>query len=420
MASHGLANCWQDSSSAMAKQNSPQPQSAQSQSAKSSQVKPEVVVLNWKTASHTVLDGKGGWFNEGRLTQLVIQSDFVNGQWRRPKNFTFKNWKLNGSIRVLGVGSSASKAVKESSFSLGHTERMQAAAPKDITLSGLKIKADEKIPLIVGPGATGVSLIDSRISGTSQSVAIYLDAESANNSIVNNIFKIKADRELIAVDGSRGNLIADNSFNRISWGGVYVYRNCGERGVVRHQEPVNNRITGNLFKLDTLKSYWQKNPKNGRQFEYRYGVWLGSREGSRAASYCGADKGFPFGSSVDNRDFANDNIVSGNRRIGSGTGYLLELDERFGLGGYNKFIKNDGRNNIVTSNRSVNSKAVRRSESSSAAVLAPDAPLDHRARGGFGLAEPSRLLDPSAGIERGCGCSLLGGFSEGGLLTGMA
>jgi hypothetical protein len=239
-----------------------------------SQPKPEVVVLNWKTASNSVLNGKGNWFNGGRLTQLVIQSKFTNGQWKRPQNFTFKNWKIKGSIRVLGVGSSASNAVKQSSFSLGHTRRMQAAAPTGITFSGLKIQAQEKFPLIVGPGATGVTLSNSHIAGTSQSVAIDLDAESANHSIVNNIVKLKAERELIAVDGSRGNLVAENKFKRLPWGGVYVYRNRGERGVARHQEPTRNKIINNTFNLDTLKSYWEKNPKNGRQLNIDTGFGL--------------------------------------------------------------------------------------------------------------------------------------------------
>jgi hypothetical protein len=403
------------------------------QSTKSSQ-KPEVVVLNWKTAGNTVLNGKGAWFNEGRPTQLVIQSDFVNGKWRRPTNFTFKNWKLNGSIRVLGAGSSASRPVKESSFSLGHTERMQAAAPTDITLSGLKIKADEKIPLIVGPGATNITLKDSKISGTSQSVAVYLDAESANNSIVNNTFKVRADRELIAVDGSRDNLIAGNQFKRIPWGGVYVYRNCGERGVVRHQEPTGNRIIDNVFNLDTLKSFWRKNPKNGRQFEYRYGVWLGSRDGTRRRNYCGADKGYPFGSSLDNGDFANDNIVSGNRRRGSSTGFLLELDERFGVAGYNKFIKDDGRNNQISANRSLDSKASRSQSRRSEARRSPSALLPSALLGGsaedgrldlqpgIGLGRPERnpLLNLSGMIQPRCGCSVPGGSSEPEALVAMA
>jgi len=394
-----------------------QSKAAQSKAANSSQ-KPEVVVLNWQTARNTVLNGKGAWFNEGRPTQLVIQSEFSNGQWRRPRNFAFTNWMINGSIRILGAGSSASKAVKQSSFSLGHTERMQAAAPTGITLAGLKIKADKKIPLIVGPGATNITLRDSTIAGRSQSVAIYLDAESANNVIQDNTFKLKADRELIAVDGAKGNLIAGNNFKRLPWGGVYVYRNCGERGVVRHQEPRNNQISDNIFNLKTLKSYWEKNPKNGRLFEYRYGVWLGSRQGGRPVGYCDADKGFPFGSSIDNRDFANDNIVSGNRRIGSSRGYLLKLDEDLGIGGYNKFVRDDGRNNRVTANRALDSKNWR-----------PEGPLptspDMKARIGIlpaGLsARDGRIQrSPLEALERSCGCGLLGGVGDAGLIPDLS
>jgi hypothetical protein len=41
-----------------------------------------------------------------------------------------------------------------------------------------------------------------------------------------------------------------------------------------------------------------------------YGIWLGSRQGRR--SYCEDDAGYPFGSSIDNRDFADHNAVRGN------------------------------------------------------------------------------------------------------------
>jgi hypothetical protein len=41
-----------------------------------------------------------------------------------------------------------------------------------------------------------------------------------------------------------------------------------------------------------------------------YGIWLGSRQGRR--SYCEDDAGYPFGSSIDNRDFADQNTLRGN------------------------------------------------------------------------------------------------------------
>ena len=42
-------------------------------------------------------------------------------------------------------------------------------------------------------------------------------------------------------------------------------------------------------------------------------LWLGSRGGAR--SYCGADDGHGFGSSVDNSDFADFNLVMGNQLL---------------------------------------------------------------------------------------------------------
>ena len=370
--------------------------------------KQQVVVLNWKQASNTTLNGNGRWFNGGRPTQLIIKSQFYKGEWRRPQNFEFTNWKLNGSIRILGAGSSASNAVKQSSFSLGHTERMQAAAPSGITLSNLQINAIGKIPLIVGPGSTQVALRNSTISGRSQSVGIYLDAESANNEIVNNTFSLKLDREVIAVDGSRQNVISSNTFARLPWGGVYVYRNCGERGVVRHQEPAENRILANTFNLNTLRSFWEKNPKNGRQFEYRYGIWLGSRE-SRPPSYCGADRGYSFGSSINNGDFANDNIINGNLRRGSSRGYLLKIDEGLGVGGYDKFIKDDGRNNQINKGPLGSMQARRRNwEDALGHALSP-----------AGSHAPSRndraLLAALPGGGSECGCSSMAAAEAMGL-----
>ncbi|MDD2461433.1 MAG: right-handed parallel beta-helix repeat-containing protein, partial [Kiritimatiellae bacterium] len=76
-----------------------------------------------------------------------------------------------------------------------------------------------------------------------------------------------------------------------------LYRNCGEGGTVRHQTPNGNILADNRFMTRGLALR-------------TYGIWLGSRNGRRA--YCGCDAGYPFGSSLDNRDFADDNTVTNN------------------------------------------------------------------------------------------------------------
>jgi len=187
--------------------------------------------------------------------------------------------------------------VRESSRREGHTARAQAATPRAILLEDLQIEADHRIPLYLGPGVTGVMVRNCTFTGWSASTTIYLDAESGGNRIEGCTFDVRSGREVMAVDGSATNAIVGNRFLQVDYGGIYLYRNCGEGGTVRHQTPQGNVIENNFFNMTDLRSG-------------SYGVWLGSRQGRR--SYCEDDVGYPFGSSIDNRDFADHNTVRGN------------------------------------------------------------------------------------------------------------
>ena len=260
-----------------------------------------------KTAYETVkviksIDCKGGVYNEGKVTELQILAD----------NITIRRCNINGSIRTVGLGHNGeAPGVKASSTRLGHTERAQAAAPKNTVLFAVTITGHGRIPLYLGPGTTRLTIYDSTIKGRSNSVALYLDAESGFNIIRNNTFDIvSASREIIAVDGSANNQLLTNTIKQAPNGGIYLYRNCGEGGTVRHQAPQNNLIAGNTI-----------NNTGG------YGIWLGSRNGGRL--YCKDDAGFPFGSSKDNGDFADNNTVKNNTFTGSA-----------------RTIEDDGKNNI--------------------------------------------------------------------------
>jgi hypothetical protein len=249
-------------------------------------------------ANGTVIDLRGGWFNEGKLSEIVIRSLRTREGLDGPERITIRNGRLRGSIRIFGLGRNGeAPRVRESSVREGHTERAQAAAPRQIVLENLQIEAEHRIPLYLGPGVTRVTAKDCRFTGWTVSTVVYLDAESADNTIENCTFDVRAAREVIAVDGSARNLIGGNRFLRAAFGGIYLYRNCGEGGTVRHQTPRENRIEGNTFDLSGLR------PGS-------YGIWLGSRQGRR--TYCEADAGYNFGSSADNRDFADDNTVTGN------------------------------------------------------------------------------------------------------------
>lgn len=263
---------------------------------------PKVSYETVKLQRSATIDCEGGAYNKGKVTELQILAD----------NVTIKRCKINGSIRTIGLGRNGeAPGVKASSVKTGHIERAQAAAPRGTVLYGLTITGHGRIPLYLGPGTTRLTMYDSTIKGRSDSVALYLDAESSFNIIRNNTIDIDgASREIIAVDGSANNQLLTNAIKQAPNGGIYLYRNCGEGGTVRHQAPQNNLIAGNTI-----------NNTGG------YGIWLGSRNGGRL--YCRDDAGFPFGSSKDDGDFADNNAVRDNTFTGSA-----------------RTIRNDGSNRI--------------------------------------------------------------------------
>ena len=245
-----------------------------------------------------VIDLQGGWLNEGKLTEMVIRSKDMEKGWDVPERITIRNGSIRGSIRIYGLGvNGEAPKVSESSRREGHTARAQAAAPRAILLEDLKIEADHRIPLYLSPGVTGVTVKNCTFTGWSASTTVYLDAESGGNRIEGCTFDVRSGREVMAVDGSATNTIVGNRFLQAGYGGIYLYRNCGEGGTVRHQTPQGNVIENNFFNMKDLRSG-------------SYGVRLGSRQGRR--SYCEDDAGYPFGSSIDNRDFADHNTVRGN------------------------------------------------------------------------------------------------------------
>jgi len=245
-----------------------------------------------------VIDLQGGWLNEGKLTEMVIRSKDMEKGWDVLERITIRNGSIRGSIRIYGLGVNGEAAkVRESSHHEGHTARAQAAAPRAILLEDLKIEADHRIPLYLGPGVTGVMVRNCTFTGWSVSTTVYLDAESGGNRIEGCTFNVRSGREVMAVDGSATNTIVGNRFLQVDYGGIYLYRNCGEGGTVRYQTPQGNVIENNFFSMKDLR-------------QGSYGVWLGSRQGRR--SYCEDDAGYPFGSSIDNHDFADHNTVRGN------------------------------------------------------------------------------------------------------------
>jgi hypothetical protein len=260
------------------------------------------VLLEGAEASGAGVDCRGGAIGRpgqaGGLDQptVAVWSRAGTTGWSVPRDVRLVDCTVHGNLRVWGLGRGDMDALRVSSRLADHTVRARAAGPSGLRLEAVTLVATETIPLYVGPGVTGVRMVGGGFRGRSVSTAVYLDAESAGAVIQGVDFDIDTGREQIAVDGSAGNRIVDNDFDLDGRGGVFLYRNCGEDGVIRHQTPSANVIAGNRFD----DAAWVR-PRP---------VVVGSREGRRR--YCGDDAGWPFGSSVDDGDRATGNVVAGN------------------------------------------------------------------------------------------------------------
>lgn len=267
------------------------------------------LILQGDQGSKVQINCQGGAIGRpgGNRKMLVIRSSYSkkHNTWLRPNNITIKNCKIYGGVHIYGSAPNGEgPLLRTSSRSEGHSQRTKSKAPYDIHFSNIEITTKGRIPLYLAPGVTKVTLENSKILGRSESVAMYLDAESAENVIKNNLISVETSkREQIAVDGSARNVIVGNRFTRLNHGGIYLYRNCGEGGNIRHQAPNNNLIANNFF---FYEKYHGSNPA----------VHLASRTGFLSTlgtilnvGFCHEDDGFDIGSSADDRDFAENNRV---------------------------------------------------------------------------------------------------------------
>lgn len=244
--------------------------------------------------------GRPGAVTTTRQPTIAIWSRRLAARhWSRPTDIRIENCVIHGAVRVWGMGADGGyDDLRASSRTAEHTATTQGAAPSHIALHRVTIVGTGSIPLYIGPGVTRLSLTHSTLTGRSDATALYLDAESADNRIENNTIAVATRREAVAVDGSARNRIMGNRFDLKGRPGVFLYRNCGERGVIRHQTPSDNQITDNIF--------------SGAARLRPQLVVVGAREGRR--SYCGADRGYPWGSSADDGDGATNNVVARNIR----------------------------------------------------------------------------------------------------------
>ena len=255
------------------------------------------------------IDGRPGNHNGLKMDTIQIRSVKSGGVWNRPERITIRDCQVFGRIHMTGMDQNFSE-FKASSWLFNYVSTVRTTSPRHVTLENMTITGLGRIPVYVGPGVTYFSLLDSEIKGVAE-MAIYLDAESGYNSIIDNYIHVDTDdREQMAIDASSQNRVLNNRFSGLEHVGIFLYRNCGQDFASRHTTPNNNTIANNLFYYD---SYTGPMPA----------VWIGARNRNRSniepnryipPGFCDNDDDESnFGSGVSDLDYARYNVVMQNR-----------------------------------------------------------------------------------------------------------
>ncbi len=237
-------------------------------------------------------------FDDEYIISVQSRVTWVNGErnYDPVENVTVKNCDVFGRIGVQG-----NRAYLDIDKTANAVQTLRAQAPDNITFDNIEVTTTSRVGIYVRRGVKRFKLKNSYLGGTSSAPALYLGAESTGAVITDNYFWMRgnqSDREQLAVDASDYNQIKRNTFKGLHRGGIYLYRNCGEGGEIRHTTPSHNEIEDNDF-------YYENYSGSNKAVD------VGSRGGTQG--YCNQDDGYPYGSSASDLDHATFNTVAYNR-----------------------------------------------------------------------------------------------------------
>jgi parallel beta-helix repeat protein len=239
-----------------------------------------------------ILDGKGvekiGIYinSEGRpLSNVVVKTCIV------------RNYKKSGVLITSGIPHYKRSNDHEINYSV---------SPTKVTLDHLNIQGSGGVGVFFHSYVTDSTLSNSTVS-LSKGAGIYLEQSSKKNTISNNLIEKNGEwhgpktgqREGLAIDSSAENLIRGNRFIDNWAGGVFLYKNCGEKfssgkSIIRWQPSDFNVIENNQF-------YGEK-----------VGIWVASRQSANLLkSDCG-DKSMDAEGKY-HQDYASNNKILNNK-----------------------------------------------------------------------------------------------------------
>lgn len=240
--------------------------------------------------NNAILDGKN------KTSNGVI----IDAQGHGISNVTIKNCNIKNYIFS---GIKVSSGIPANKLTNNRSENYKKNA-SNIKIDSVTINQVSRVGIYLEAYTTDTEITNSIISD-SGGVGVYLDQASKNNIISNNIITNNGvsvsgyKREGVAVDSSAGNIIQDNTFNGNGLGGVFLYKNCGEKissgkSVLRWQHSDNNIIRRNLFVNESV------------------GIWIASRQSYNLRKWDCGDK--PMDAKGEYyEDYADNNVVENNK-----------------------------------------------------------------------------------------------------------
>ena len=253
-----------------------------------------------------ILPDKQFLIADGRKETIKVASrkTVLNNQekWTATENVEIKNCsEVGGSVRVDSpyVRNEITNSFINYKNNQGpsYVIELRESAPKKIKLQNIHIKNNflGSASLYIEQGVTEVTFTNSSIAHETEGPSVYLAPEGGYHRIEDSVFHhssqnetvfgINNGRELLAIDGSEGNVISNNVFSGLNDGGIFLYRNCGENGQIRYVTPSNNLIINNTFYYRNATS-----PEPGVFIASRNGVSPGEVLGF--GGYCDFDEGY--------------------------------------------------------------------------------------------------------------------------------
>lgn len=245
------------------------------------------------------------------------------------KNCTFKDYRQDG-INVGWLFADSQKKI------IAPTDKGRYALhPTNVLLENNTYLNSGNAGVFVNAYAQNVTIKDSTFKD-SKGASVYLEFSSKKSKVLNSTFIHNGifNREAIAIDSSTDNLIEGNTFDSNVAGGIFLYKNCGERlfdyqtAVIRKLSADRNIIRNNSFKNEKV------------------GVWLASRQSKDQAHMLCQDPVVHDGNDgVFHKDYAKNNRITNNTFCNVDQPIIVEDNDntidnnRFGNASMDKAIK---------------------------------------------------------------------------------